>query len=466
MRQRHKALSSATVLKFFGVAVVVSLTSACSADVLRFSDSPFANPFQGRADTATTGAVNAPIQKVRTSTLGSPPSYYQSLPKHVGTTGQVVTATSQVAGPVSGSVAGWTAAGGTPVRAGAGDTVEALSSRYGVPVSALRSINGLSGGSQPGAGQQIIIPAYNPSAIGKTAAATAATATTGSVAASRLRQPDAIAKAASRPVEPLREAKSRAAQTSKQAKAAVSKDDDEDEPVKARTQPKPVVAQPKPVAKAAPAPQMQTPKQTTAKTAAVQPKVKAAPKADDDEDEDEKPAKAPSKSTAAAKPARPAESAKPAPKVAAQPAPEKLEVAKADKSEPETTGSVDQEFRWPARGRVISGYGAKGPSGANDGINIALPEGTPIKAAEGGTVAYAGDEIKGYGKMVLIRHPNGYVSAYAHNGDLNVKRGEAVKRGQVIAKSGQSGNVTSPQLHFELRKGSAPVDPSKYLEGN
>lgn len=465
MRQRHRALSSATILKFAGVAVVVSLTSACSADVLRFSDSPFANPFSGRADTATTGAVNAPIQKVRTSTLGAPPSYYQSLPKHVGTTGQVVTATSQVAGPVSGSVAGWTATGGTPIRTGSGDTVEALSSRYGVPVSALRSINGLSGASQPSAGQQIIIPAYNPSAMGKTAAATAATTTTGSVAASRIRPPDAIAKAASRPVEPLREAKGRATQATKQAKAAVNSDDDDDEPVKAKPASKPIAAQPKPVAKAAPAPQVQQPKQATAKTAAVQPKATTQPKA---ATKSEPAAKTATKSTAATKPAKPTETAKAAPKAMPQPAPapEKVDVAKADKSDPETTGSVDQEFRWPARGRVISGYGAKGPSGANDGINIALPEGTPIKAAEGGTVAYAGEEIKGYGKMVLIRHPNGYVSAYAHNGDLNVKRGETVKRGQVIAKSGQTGNVTSPQLHFELRKGSAPVDPSKYLEGN
>ena len=82
-----------------------------------------------------------------------------------------------------------------------------------------------------------------------------------------------------------------------------------------------------------------------------------------------------------------------------------------------------------------------------------------------GVVAYAGSELKGYGNLVLIRHPNGYVSAYAHNGAVAVKRGETVKRGQTIAKSGQSGNVASPQLHFELRKGSTPVDPTGYLAG-
>ncbi len=123
--------------------------------------------------------------------------------------------------------------------------------------------------------------------------------------------------------------------------------------------------------------------------------------------------------------------------------------------------SANPEFRWPARGRVIQAFGA----GGNDGINIAVPEGTQVKAAEGGVVAYAGSELKGYGNLVLIRHPNGFVSAYANNGSLNVKRGDSVKRGQTIALSGQTGNVASPQLHFELRKGSKPVDPSTYLAG-
>ena len=120
------------------------------------------------------------------------------------------------------------------------------------------------------------------------------------------------------------------------------------------------------------------------------------------------------------------------------------------------------DFRWPARGRVIAGFGA---NGGNEGINIAVPEGTPVKATEAGTVTYAGSEVKGYGNLVLIRHDNGYVSAYAHNGALSVKRGETVKRGQVIATSGQTGNVTSPQLHFEIRKGATPVDPMKHLGG-
>ncbi len=122
-------------------------------------------------------------------------------------------------------------------------------------------------------------------------------------------------------------------------------------------------------------------------------------------------------------------------------------------------------FRWPVRGRVIAAFGPKPNGVQNDGINLAVPEGTPIKAAEDGVVAYAGSELKGYGNLVLVRHPNGFVTAYAHASDILVKRGEAVKRGQVIAHAGQTGNVTSPQLHFEIRKGATPVDPSQYLNG-
>jgi murein DD-endopeptidase MepM/ murein hydrolase activator NlpD len=121
----------------------------------------------------------------------------------------------------------------------------------------------------------------------------------------------------------------------------------------------------------------------------------------------------------------------------------------------------DAEFRWPARGRIIQGFKA----GGNDGINISVPAGTSVRAAESGTVVYSGDGLKGYGNLVLIKHPNGFVTAYGNNGELDVKRGEQVKRGQVIAKSGDTGNVNSPQLHFELRKGSTPVDPTSYLAG-
>jgi murein DD-endopeptidase MepM/ murein hydrolase activator NlpD len=120
-------------------------------------------------------------------------------------------------------------------------------------------------------------------------------------------------------------------------------------------------------------------------------------------------------------------------------------------------------FRWPVQGRIISEFGTKPDGGHNDGINVAVPLGTSVKAAENGVVAYAGDELKGYGNLVLIRHSNNWVSAYAHNDEILVKRGDQVRRGQVIAKAGRTGQVNQPQLHFELRKGSRPVDPTKFM---
>ncbi len=128
----------------------------------------------------------------------------------------------------------------------------------------------------------------------------------------------------------------------------------------------------------------------------------------------------------------------------------------------ETTGS-NPTFRWPVRGRVIGAFGAKINGQQNDGINLSVPEGTSVKAAEDGVVAYSGNELKGYGNLVLVRHSSGFVTAYAHASEVMVKRGDKVKRGQIIAKAGQTGGVTSPQLHFEIRKGSTPVDPTQFL---
>jgi len=121
------------------------------------------------------------------------------------------------------------------------------------------------------------------------------------------------------------------------------------------------------------------------------------------------------------------------------------------------------EFRWPVRGRIIAGFGAKPNGEKNDGINLAVPEGTAVKAAEAGTVIYAGNELEGYGNLILVRHADGWVSAYANNRDIVVKRGDKVRRGETVAHAGMSGSVSSPQVHFELRKGAKPVNPLDYL---
>ena len=122
------------------------------------------------------------------------------------------------------------------------------------------------------------------------------------------------------------------------------------------------------------------------------------------------------------------------------------------------------KLRWPASGKIIAGFGGRPDGTHNDGVNLSVPLGTEVHAAENGVVAYAGSELKGYGNLVLLRHDNGWVTAYAHNDELLVKRGDKVKRGQVIAKAGKTGSVDQPQVHFELRQGSRPVDPIPYLE--
>jgi murein DD-endopeptidase MepM/ murein hydrolase activator NlpD len=121
-------------------------------------------------------------------------------------------------------------------------------------------------------------------------------------------------------------------------------------------------------------------------------------------------------------------------------------------------------MRWPVRGRVITGFGGASGDKKNDGIDIAVPEGTPIKAAENGVVIYAGDGLKDFGKTVLVRHENGLVTVYGHASNIEVSRGDTVRRGQEIARSGLSGNADTPKLHFEVRKNSTPVDPVKFLE--
>jgi murein DD-endopeptidase MepM/ murein hydrolase activator NlpD len=313
----------------------------------------------------------------------------------------------------------WTAAGGTAITAGQGDTATVLSNRYGVPQDALLKVNGLSSAAQIQPGTRLTIPVYSIS-NSEPAARTAPPPHTLVAPPSAPEKKPAREAQAARP-EPMKAAK---AQESTNALAKVKQAEAAKQEAKAKA--------------------LEAAKSKTAKAAAA----KVA----------EKPVE----------PVKPQKTAKVEKPVAEQPRRQQVDATPTNTVQPDadvkaSTPAADDkpEFRWPARGRIIQGFKA----GGNDGINIAVPEGTSVKAAESGVVAYAGSELKGYGNLVLIRHPNGYVSAYANNGQLNVKRGETVKRGQTIATSGQSGNVASPQLHFELRKGSTPVDPSNYLAG-
>lgn len=130
---------------------------------------------------------------------------------------------------------------------------------------------------------------------------------------------------------------------------------------------------------------------------------------------------------------------------------------------PEPPARTGSGFDWPVAGTIVSTFGPKERGLRNDGLNIAAPRGAPVRAAEDGVVAYAGDGLQGFGNLLLIRHADGWVTAYAHNDDMLVRRGDRVERGQMIARVGSTGSVTSPQLHFEVRRGRRALDPTGVL---
>ncbi len=170
---------------------------------------------------------------------------------------------------------------------------------------------------------------------------------------------------------------------------------------------------------------------------------------------------APAEKSAPAKKSTPelAPAEKPAPRTVAKPPPAPVQTAL--KPLPPRAG----RFLRPLDGRIVSGFGPQTDGLHNDGINIVAPRGAAVHSAEAGRVAYAGNELPGYGNLLLIRHRGGWVSAYAHNESLLVARGDEVRRGQRIALVGSSGRVTTPQLHFELRRQGRAVDPAPHLDG-
>jgi murein DD-endopeptidase MepM/ murein hydrolase activator NlpD len=399
-------------------AVRVALTgligvwlAGCSADSDRLSQSsapsgdPFTNPFASNAAPSaapTSSVASTPLAPpAAVSTASLPPAQAPYAPAP-----QNRVASSQ---PVGGSAAGWSVVGGSPIVVAQGDDAESVSRRYGVPTSALIKSNGLTSGSQIHAGMHLVIPVY--SASGEPNGA----------------KPKKVAAADDADVS-----------SAKHAKAKAAKEDVADATPKAKSKGK---LDDKVAAKSADKPTSKVADKNGDKPAAKAPAQQLTAKNDVDTQMTTAKKSQPDVTPTAS--VKPNDTAAP------------MTSAQAD------AAGVAPEFRWPARGRIIEAFKA----GGNDGINIAVPEGTSVRAAESGVVAYAGDELKGYGNLVLIRHPNGFVTAYANNGELDVKRGETVKRGQIIAKSGQTGNVNSPQLHFELRKGSTPVDPTSYLAG-
>jgi murein DD-endopeptidase MepM/ murein hydrolase activator NlpD len=362
-------------LAFAGLGLL--LLAGCSSDVTRFtqSQSPFSNPFASNTPAPTPGVTASPLAQ-RTHAAPATRTASLSRPQAVG-----------------GSAVGWTAVGGSPIVVGAGDNLDTISSRYGVPAAALLAANGPSRASEARSGMRIVVPVYHEDGHAVASAEKERTA--------KGHEKDladaAPSKSARNAKDKEKEKEAKAEKRGKEAEKSASRDKETKGAKVAEKEPSRSSEIKKPAVDKTPTGNLESGAET----------------------------KAP------------------------------LTGAQAD------AAGTEPEFRWPARGRIIQGFKA----GGNDGINISLPAGTSVRAAENGVVVYSGDGLKGYGNLILIKHPNGFVTAYGNNGELDVKRGQHVTRGEVIAKSGDTGNVNSPQLHFELRKGSTPVDPTSYLAG-
>ena len=396
------------------VLALVGVSAAGCSDSARFDSSSYTTDRPPQNVAAATPTYSG-AGRVEAQPLPAPsqPATVAAAPAPTYTPAAYTPSSGGQYSDVTGSASGhWTWNGGAPVTVGYGETVESIARKHGVPVTALMQTNGIREPGQIRPGQRLVIPRYVSTSPKSAPTYAAQPKAGGSVH---------VVKAGDTLMSISR--------GTGVTVAALAKTNHIDSSKKLSVGDRLTIPQGgHQVAAAQPS---AAPKVEEIRTAPAEKKIKVA-------------------------------SAAPA---------QTVHVAK---EEPQTTETVVKaaepsgampSFRWPARGRVIAGFGSKPNGTQNDGINLAVPEGTPIKAADDGVVAYAGNELKGYGNLVLIRHSNGYVSAYAHARELLVKRGDTIKRGQVIAHAGQTGNVTSPQLHFEIRKGSTPVDPTQFLGG-
>jgi murein DD-endopeptidase MepM/ murein hydrolase activator NlpD len=399
------------------VLALVGIAAAGCADSARFDSSSNTTDRPPQNVAAATPTYSA-AGRVEAQPLPAPPATVAAAPAPTYTPAAYTPnsggygANAQYS-DVTGSASGhWIWNGGSPVTVGQGETVESIARKHGVPVAALMQTNGIREPGQIRPGQRLVIPRYVSTSPKNAPTYAAQPKASGNVHVVKSGETlMSISRGTGVSVAAL--AKTNHIEPSKKLSAGD---------------------------------QLTIP-QGGHQVAAVQPP--AAPKVAE-------PRTAPAEKKIKVASAAPAQTAH-----VAKEEPQTTETA-VKAAEP--SGAMPS-FRWPARGRVIAGFGSKPNGTQNDGINLAVPEGTPIKAADDGVVAYAGNELKGYGNLVLIRHSNGYVSAYAHARELLVKRGDTIRRGQVIAHAGQTGNVTSPQLHFEIRKGSTPVDPTQFLGG-
>lgn len=466
MKKRMRSLRGDLLSKAATISLVAVFLSGCSSAVERFGEPPYYTGNTQNQREILNGAP-APAQPTYQDIANGPGGTSAGLPQSGTapvTTGSVsrqrsdiqsaplpapavASAPASQAAPVSTLPApetvsasngkdwkGWTGTGGTRVTVRQGDSLNSISRRYGVPVQAVASVNGIENASQVQPGQSLVIPTYVYSDRNGHSSATEGengkvklpkvarneTVVTGSVPTGSGSAPRPGRKPLAQP-------------TFTQISVSESVVEEVD------------VVQVTALPKRKPAVSNASLTTASISTAApVKTKAVAAP--------------------VSAAPSAPVQKvALPQPALTQEPRPtEPIKTPKVDSTSKEAV-TPDAKFRWPVRGRIISDFGTKPGGGKNEGVNLAVPEGTPVKAADDGTVIYSGNELKGYGNLVLVRHSEGWVSAYAHNSELKVKRGDTIRRGDVIGLAGATGSVNQPQVHFELRKGNKPVDPLNHL---
>ncbi|MEM1039484.1 MAG: peptidoglycan DD-metalloendopeptidase family protein [Pseudomonadota bacterium] len=394
-------------------------------------------------DKTITGSVQAP----RTTAPAVAP-IARSFPANTNSANSAPTATQQVASkPSAGS--GWTKAGGTWVTVGQGETLYNLSRRYGVPVSAISKANGISDPSKVSSGTKILIPTYSFSSSAPISAPDSNPGTkvaratrgfqgqvlNGRVAVPTARSRDAVAAPHSVPAPlPVRAVE----QASVNTGGYTVKSGDTLYGISRST--------------GASVQAIQTANGMSNTTVKIGQRLRI-----------------PSGRQTVASADTVVTGSVPKTRVEKQrptvqsPAPKVTYRAPKPKSTNNVASAAPASFQWPLKGRVLARFGEKMAGNTNDGIDIAAPVGSSVRAVRSGKVIYAGSELEDFGQLILLSHSGGWVSAYAHASKTLVKRGDTVQSGQVIAKSGQTGNAASPRLHFELRKNSSPVNPLNHL---
>lgn len=481
-----------TLMRTSSILVLGGIVSGCAGDVMRFSDNFYTNavpvrppaavqtPFPENApqigtqsssalpapatsgvDTMATGSVapsaaGAVPQAVSRTPITAPSVASQPLPSAPQTPAvpttieQTMQAPAVSAAGAASDAAGWTAAGGTYVTLSQGETLYNVSKRYGVPVDALKRVNNLSEARSVQAGQRILIPTY---VYGRSVPVSApdANAAVRSARASVGGRSDVSLERAPTPVTRPQTATSVPAPAPASAPVAANVEGgrytvqagDTLSAISRRTGAS--------VASIKRTNGLQSDVVRVGQTLLVPGLSGEAATASAAANPNIDPITTSSVTTVTPS-SETSSSASPSVRII-----DESSTARA----PDSTGIAN--MRWPARGRVISGFGSNSGGRPNDGIDISVPQGTEVKAAENGVVIYSGDGLKEFGNTVLVRHSDGYVTVYGHLDSISVSRGDNISRGQTLGASGMTGNARQPQLHFEVRKDTKPVDPVQYL---